>query len=227
MGAQQSTGVVVATTVLPDVRATAKTYHHHQHQDVVEPKDEEVVHVELPNFRTRFLRVPTMAPCYVLRDLVFQSSGLRLSPTNLYARVAEDLGCQGNVRMSLWDGVSAIQTHGTAVAEPTHKRPFKRVMSRYRFVRPGDARGLVALLRQGVLVGALLRRSEDDTCVPVTVHAYDPTAPAAPASSGAVVVCRAYGPRVAEDVRVAPDALECLWALVRTRTALPEVCMLA
>ena len=81
------------------------------------------------------------------------------------------------------------------------------------------------LLRHGVLVGALLRRAEDDTCVPVTVHAYDP----APASGGggAVVVCRAYGPRVAEDVRVDPDALECLWALVRTRTALPEVCMLS
>jgi hypothetical protein len=135
--------------------------------------------------------------------------------------------------MSMWDGVSAIRTHGTAVVEPKHKRAFRKLTTRYRFVRLPTPRAALSVLRRGLLVGGVMRLEESTSqiCVPVSVHSAYHVLESSESESESdsdktEVACRAYGPRVVDDVRVDPNKLECMWALVRTRVAPPERCVL-
>lgn len=129
------------------------------------PFDDDRAHeTPCPEFSTRNVTPVTAGPCYVLRDLVYARVSLRLNARRVYARVCERLRCEGNVRMSLSDGVLAIREHGHDVLDLHHKRRFRKIINHFHFQRLRDLRTALILLQSDHhLVGAIYRAPHGST----------------------------------------------------------------
>lgn len=160
------------------------------------PFDDDRAHeIPCPEFSTRTVSPVTAGPCYVLRDLVYAKVSLRLNARRLYARVCQRLRCEGNVRMSLSDGVLAIREHGHDVFDMHHKRRFRKIINHFHFQRLRDLRTALLLLQsEHHLVGAIYRTPHGSTFA-VTLYGVSENA--------AVVRAKCYG---SERRRASPHA---------------------
>lgn len=167
-----------------------------------------------PPFHTRTLRSPTMAPCYVMRDIVCSSVGLKVNVHRLYNCISDTLGSTG--RVSMWDCVRAMQTHGDAVLEVNNKRQFKKIINHYRFVRPDNVNTAKTLVTDGRLVAGVWSTKR----VPVTIYGHT--------EEGLLVKMYGTGKDsslVKEDVVTNPEDICCMWALVKKRSPVTK-CLL-
>lgn len=171
--------------------------------------------VDCPLFKTRTLHMPTMGPCYAIRDIVYKTVGLKINVHRLYNRICDTIGTSG--RVSLWDCISAIQTNGNLVIEMNRKRQLKKVINHFRFVRPEDTDTVTALLAGGSLVAALW--CSQQKVLPVTVYGYN----------GKEFLVKAYGVGndscLVHECMVEPSKIQNMWSLVRKRPSVTE-CLL-
>ena len=159
--------------------------------------------------------MPTMAPCYAIRDIISKAVGLKINVMRLYGRVSETLGCTG--RVSIWDCVNAIQKCGDSVLEINCKRQYKKVMNHYKFVRPEDIDTVTSLLNSGTLVAALW--STQENLLPVTLYGYNEE----------TLLGKVYGTGdgtgISEAEHISMSDIVCMWAVVKRRNPV-VTCML-